>query len=319
MIGRRALLTVGAAALAVPASAAAPPDLRVRGSRAYSESAMVMSVAPDGGSALTLRFCRFPEEDQTWLWCHLYKDGELYAFTRHDLPCSRERFADADQAAYRAAPAKAQLSRAGRGDALSDVRLSADLRFHRSRSAPHGPGAVRGRFEARFYPVEALAAQVLDGRDEVYGACRAQMEIGGRRFVHEGPAKFHEQRQEAPRFEAPFCYAWLAGEGAAATTLLVARGAAGGWRLQGAEAPLADMAIDRPGARRGAVWLLKDGRLLTGRLTDLAGYEIPIYNRQWQGSFVRGDLDGRPIVGVANDWVADPDIYAAANARAWRP
>jgi hypothetical protein len=317
MIGRRALLAAGAAAFAAPASAS--PDLRVRGSRAYSESAMVMSVAPDGSSALTLRFCRFPEEDQTWLWCHLLKDGELYAFTRHDLSSSRERFADADRAAYRAPPARAELSRTGRGESLSDVRLSADLRFHRSRSAPHGPGKLRGRIEARFYPMEALAGAVLAGRDEVYGACRAQVTIDGRHFVHEGPAKFHEQRQEAPRFEAPFCYAWLAGEGAAATTLLAARGAAGGWRLQGVEAPLAEMAIDRPGERRGAVWSLRDGRVLTGRLTDLVRYEIPIYNRKWRGSFVRGDLDGRPIVGAVNDWTAEPDIYAAANRRMWRP
>ena len=29
-------------------------------------------------SALTLRFCRFPEENQTWLWCHILTEGRLY-------------------------------------------------------------------------------------------------------------------------------------------------------------------------------------------------------------------------------------------------
>jgi len=314
-IARRTVLAAVPALAAGPALATPSLDVRVRGSRAYSESAMVMSVAADGSSALTLRFCRFPAEGLTWLWCHLLVDGQLYAFTSHDLPCSDERLADAPRAAYGAAPLNAGLARVGRGHDLSDVWLHADLRFHRSRNAPHGPGSVRGRFRGRFYPVDALATQVLDGRDEVYGAFRAQVEIAGRRFVHEGPAKFHEQRQAAPRFETPFCYAWLAGPTAAATTLLIPPGATGGWRLDGVETPLADMTLDPPAAERRAAWRLRDGRILPGRLRALVRYEIPIYDRVWLGSFVRGDCDGRPVVGAMNDWPGLPDIYSAAYGR----
>lgn len=314
-IARRTLLAAGPALAAGQAFALRPPDFRVRGSKAYSESAMVMSVAADGSSAMTLRFCRFPVEGLTWLWCHILVDGQLYAFTSHDLPCSDERLADAPRAAYGAAPLKAGLARVGRGRDLSDVQLHADLRFHPSRNAPHGPGAVNGRFKGRFYPVDSLATQVLEGRDEVYGAFRAQVEIAGRRFMHEGPAKFHEQRQAAPRFETPFCYAWLAGPAAAATTLLIPPGATGGWRLDGVEAPLADMTLDPPAAERRAAWRLRDGRVLPGRLQALVRYEIPIYDRVWQGSFVRGDCDGRPVVGAMNDWPGPPDIYGAAALR----
>jgi hypothetical protein len=141
------------------------------------------------------------------------------------------------------------------------------------------------------------------------------VEIGGRRFRHQGLAKFHEQRQAAPRFEGPFSYGWFAGENASATTLLVARGASGGWILDGREEPLADMVADPPAQVRTARWKLSSGRTIGGRLEALMRYEIPVFDRRWQGSFVRGEAAERPIVGVLNDWTTTPDIYAAARAR----
>lgn len=319
MIPRRTLLAAAPALIGGPRAMAMSKDLAVRGSHAYSESAMVMSVSPDGSSAVTLRFCRFPVEGCTWLWCHVLHDGELYAFVRHDLPCSAERLAGAPRAEYRAPPADALLSRDGRGPGLTEVRLAAALPFHHSRSAPQGPGSAPGRFDGVFRPTHALGAQVLEGRNEVYGTFRAEIEVGGRRFVHEGPAKFHEQRQEAPRFEQPFCYSWLAGEGLAATTLLIKPGATGGWWIDGTEAPLADMTIDPPGQDRQVAWRVRDGRVLPGRVEALVRYTIPVYDRLWNGSFVRGVCDGRPIVGVVNDWTTQPDIYAAARLRAAQP
>lgn len=319
MIVRRSLLAAGPALLAAPAFAAPSKDLRVRGSKLYSESTMVMSVAEDGSSALTLRFCRFPEEDQTWLWCHILKDGELYAFTTPDLPSGRERLAALDAATWRAAGAEAELARVRRGDKPPAVRLSADLMFHRSRAAPNGPGAVRGRLNGQFFGVSALGAQVLQGRQEVYGFCEADVEIGGRKFAHKGLAKFHEQRQEAPRFEAPFCYAFLSGEAANATTLLLEKGATGGWQLDGREEALADMVLDPPGAERKMLWTFKSGGEMPGRLSALVRYRIPIYGRAWNGSFVKGDAGGRPVVGVMNDWTTTSDIYAASATRSQKP
>jgi hypothetical protein len=281
VIARRSLIAAGpAVALARPALAASK-DVAVRGSKAYSESAMVMSVSADGKSALTLRFCRFPVEGYTWLWCHVLHDGDLYAFTSHDLPATPERLAGTPVAAYRAPPMDAALIRTGRGPQLQDVRLTAALPFHRSRSAPHGPGKAPGRFEGRFHPTSALAAQVLEGRDEVYGTFHAEGVIGGRRFVHDGPAKFHEQRQEAARFETPFCYGWFAGERMAATTLLSPRGATGGWQIDGAEQPLADMTLDPPGAERRAAWRLKSGPRATG---------TPFRARALRGAHLRAHL-----------------------------
>ena len=319
MIGRRSLLAAAPAlALARPALAASK-DLMVRGSKAYSESAMVMSVSADGRSALTLRFCRFPVEGFTWLWCHVWSGGELYAFTSHDLPATPERLAGTPIAEYRAPPMEAALIRTGRGPQLSDVRLSAALPFHKSSAAPHGPGRSPGRFEGRFKPANALAAQLLEGRDEVYGTFHAEGEIGGKRFVHDGPAKFHEQRQEAPRFATPFYYAWLAGARMAATNLLIPQGATGGWQIDGREQALADLTITPPAAERRAAWRFKDGRTMRGRLQALVRYEIPVYDRTWNGSFVRGEADERGIVGVANDWVGPPDIYAATATRSQNP
>ena len=316
MIARRTLLTAAPAlALARPALAAPSRDIAVRGSKAYSESAMVMSVSADGSSAIALRFCRFPVEGFTWLWCHVLKDGVLYAFTSHDLPCTADRLAGTPQATYAAPPMDAALIRTGRGAGLSDVRLKAALPFHRSRTAPHGAGRVPGRLEGRFTPTRALVAPVNAGRDEVYGTFKAEVVIRGRSFIHEGAAKFHEQRQEAARFDTPFSYGWLAGPGAASTLLLGPRGASGGWQIDGGEDALTDMTIDPPGAKRRASWRMTSGHNLSGDLTSLVRYEVPIYDRQWQGSFVRGTVEGRSVVGVTNDWTTETDIYGAAAAR----
>lgn len=314
MIARRTLLAAApAAALARPARAS---DIAVRGSKAYSESAMVMTVTLDNASAMTLRFCRFPVEGQTWLWCHLLHEGRFYAFTSHDLPCTSDRLAAAQLAEYRSTTPKAELVRVRRGSALPAVRLSAELMFHESRAAPHGPGKVPGRIECQFLGVSPLGTQVLEGREEIYGFCDGEVEIGGRRFTLNGLSKFHEQRQEAARFEQPFCYSWVAGDSANATTLLGARGAAGGWQIDGVETALADMTLDPPGVDRRVAWKLKDGKIIPGRLKALVRYEVPVYDRKWQGSFVRGDGPGREVVGVMNDWLAEPDIYAAARSRA---
>lgn len=312
MIARRTLLAAAPAALALPAWAS---DLKVRGSKAYSESAMVMTVGLDGASAMTLRFCRFPVEGQTWLWCHVLHEGRFYAFTSHDLPCTAERQAGLQMGRYDAAPLKAELVRVRRPGALPAVRLSADLMFHESRSAPHGPGKVPGKITCQFLSVSPLETRVLEGREEIYGFVDGQVEIGGRRLTLNGLAKFHEQRQEAARFDQPFNYAWLAGDGANATTLLGAKAGGGGWQLDGVEQPLADLVVDPPGPERRIVWKYKDGGADTGRLKALVRYEIPIYDRKWQGSFVKGDGPGREVVGVMNDWIAAPDIYAAARVR----
>ena len=314
MMDRRTLIAATPALLAKPALAAPSKDIAVRGSKAYSESAMVMSVTPDGLSALTLRFCRFPVEGQTWVWCHLFHEGRFYAFTNHDLPCSSERLAATPVAAYRAAGA--ELVRTRRTPELPAVRLAADLKFHESRAAPHGPGDIPGKFTAQFRAVSPLGTQVLVGREEIYGWCSAEVEIGGRKFVHEGLAKFHEQRQESARFADPFCYSFLSGDAMNCTALLHAKGASGGWQIDGVETAIADMTLDPPGADRRVTWKMKDKPALPGLVEALVRYQIPVYDRHWNGSFVKGTCVGRPIVGAMNDWVTAPDIYAAATARA---
>ena len=101
----------------------------------------------------------------------------------------------------------------------------------------------------------------------------------------------------------------------AATTLIIANGASGGWLFGQAEDGLADMAAERPGDIRAVDYRLRSSRRITGKLSAIVRYQVPIYKQRWQGSFVRGVVDGRPVVGVMNDWVAEPDIYAAAQAR----
>jgi hypothetical protein len=54
---------------------------------------------------------------------------------------------------------------------------------------------------------------------------------------------------------------------------------------------------------------------VAARLSAIVRDEVPIFGLPWRGSFVRGVVDGRPVVGVMNDWVHGADIYAAATAR----
>ena len=72
------------------------------------------------------------------------------------------------------------------------------------------------------------------------------------------------------------------------------------------------MTVQRPGEQRVADYRLRSGRRLHGELSAIVRYEIPIYDRHWQGSFVRGVVDGHAVVGVMNDWPGPPDIYAAS-------
>jgi hypothetical protein len=295
--------------------AAAAKAASVKDLATYSESAMVMSISPDGRSAMTLRFCRFPEAGVTWLWCHLVKDGEMFAYTRHDLPCTADRRADKADTQYDVPGVQAALRRAGQGHSLEAVSVSGELGFHQGTAAPLGDGRLRGSLMGVFTPTHVLGAAVAKDRDEVYGDLVAKLAVGPNRWSHEGPAKFLEQRQTGPRFGPPFSYGWLAGPDAAATTLLVQRGASGGWVVGGAEEALADMALDPPGAERAVAYRLKSGRRLDGRLSAIVRYEIPIFDRHWQGSFVQGMVGGIPVVGAMNDWTTEPDIYAAATSR----
>ena len=313
---RRAVASgLPATAMAGAARAAGPRELTVKGLTTYSESAMVMSVSADGRSALTLRFCRFPDVALTWLWCHIVRDGKMFAFTDHELLSDKARLADGPDADYRVPPMNAALTRTGKGAGLKAVRLAAALPFHEGVAAPGGPGGAKGRLSGVFKPTHALVASVLKDRDEVYGTFEGDVAVGGHRWIHRGVAKFHEQRQTGPRFETPFCYSWLGGEALAATTLLVPQGAAGGWAFGDAEDGLAAMVVDPPGDLRAVDYRLKSGRRMAGRLSAIVRYEVPIYGRHWQGSFVRGVVDGRPVVGVMNDWPGPPDIYEAARSR----
>jgi hypothetical protein len=210
----------------------------------------------------------------------------------------------------------AALTRTGKGAGLKRVQLAAALPFHRGAAAPNGPGDVPGKVAGAFTPQHALVSQVLKDRDEVYGTFEGEIAVGGQRWTHQGPAKWHEQRQTGPRFTTPFCYSWLGAEGLAATTLLVEQGAAGGWIFGDAEDGLTAMTVDPPGALRSVDYRLKSGRRMPGKLSAIVRYQVPIYGRHWNGSFVRGLVDGRPVVGVMNDWPGPPDIYAAARTRA---
>lgn len=303
LIARRSLLTAAAAGWAGRAGAADPfEDPETRALATYSESAMVMVVAGDQDAALTLRFCRFPDAGVTWLWCHALVGGRLLAFTHHRLPTTGERLhARRDGAVFAAAsPYGASIKRSGTANTVGQVDFDLDLRAHASTAAPHGPGPIRLRASGVFRPGQGLPPSLSD-RQELMGAVDCRLEVDGRTFAIADRGKYHEQAQMRPRFIDPFCYLgfWGAGMGG---MFLRARNPSGGLADARGARRLVTYDVEPPGVRRRLAASLSDGERLSGELTALSRFSIPIFGERWRGSFVRGRLNDTAVSGMMNDW-----------------
>lgn len=306
MLDRRRVLGGVAALAATPGYAGSPTtDLRILGKPTYSESVMVMMANAAERTALTLRICRFPDEDMTWLWCHVLAEGRLHAFTRHDLPCTGERINGRPGQANYDTPGvpEVRLGRALGPDGVSGAGFAGDLRFHRSTQAPHGPGDVRGVFSGQFEAARDLSRHARTGRTEVMGLVRATLAIGGKTLTLDGPGKFHEQHQTQPRFIDPFRYTWLwtGTEGGVVTGYR--DGVRGAWSLAGRDLEAESLDISAPApVRRMTLGLRGEAAPRVVRIRSLARYQIPIFGETWRGSFVAAQTGARQMAGIVNEW-----------------
>ena len=273
--------------------------------RGYSESAMVMYVAADGETALTLRFCRFPDDGVTWLWCHVLDGDRLFGFTDHDLPCDGARAFDGPAAAYATVAPTALIERSGSDGAMTEARFSAGLLMAERAAGRHGPGDTRGSVNGVFTPRYSLGEAVAEGRREVVGDLVGEIVLGGRRLRLEGLAKYHEQRQDTPRFIEPFRYLCLWGPTASCVAIASRAGQIGAAMLDGAESVVTRFVAPPIADARSVELGLRDGIGLRADVRTLKAISLPIGSETWRGSFVTATLGGHAVTGMLNEWQAD--------------
>lgn len=271
----------------------------------YSESAMVMYVAEDGSVALTLRFCRFPDDGVTWLWCHVLTGDRLLGFTDHALACDGARVFAGSAAAYETAAPAAWIRRSGSDGAMTEARFGADLAMVEGDQGRHGPGDVPVSLSGAFRPLYSLGEEVAAGRREVVGMLQGEIRLEGRRIALEGLAKYHEQRQVTPRFTEPFRYLCLWGADASCVAIASRAGQIGAALVDGHESVITRFEAPPVAAARSATLGLRDGTLLRADIRTLKAISLPIGEETWRGSFVTATLGARRLTGMLNAWRPD--------------
>jgi hypothetical protein len=275
-----------------------------------SEAVYLDAVTDDGRSGAVLRLCRHPQEGFAWLWGHVFLNGSVYAFTRHDAPCTAALTSiDAARVAYRSEGdwSALEFEREGVVDAVSRVEAGATLALHESRHAPHGPGPIAATVTATFMP-RMPAVSNLPGRNEVVGEADVRIVLGRHAFELRGRGQFHEQVQTEPRFTTPFVYGTLRGRDFATVFVRTSSVARGHW-LEANRATRVDrVEISPPGSRRALVLHTTAG-VLSGTLETTYEYTIPIGRGCRPGTLVVGEIGGKPVSGCVNDFLVDSLDY----------
>lgn len=273
--------------------------------RGYSESAMVMYVAEDGSVAVTLRFCRFPDDGVTWLWCHVLEGERLFGYTDHALACDDSRVFAASTALYRTAAPSASIQRSGSDGAMTEARFAAELRMTEGADGRHGPGDTPVSLSGVFTPRYSLGEEVAAGRREVVGALVGEIIIDGRRLRLDGLAKYHEQRQDTPRFTEPFRYLCLWGASASCVAIASRAGQIGAAVLDGVESVVTRFEAPPIANARSVVLGLRAGPTIRAEVRTLKAISLPIGDETWRGCFVTATLGSHSLTGMLNEWQAD--------------
>lgn len=285
------------AAFALSACAAGPGrGGTLEGRPIYSESVQMSCADPSGERVFSVRLCQYPQAGLAWIWAAALVDGEVLQFVDNAARWRGQASVapEAKAARYQAqAPgARVEFQREG---ALSAPTLTS------MQAAFDGTRGAAFTLDARFAPNAGFAG-LLPGRTEIFGEATATLTLAGRTIEIAGPGQWHEQPQSDPRFVTSFDYASLWGDGAFATLLETPDGAGGYAICDGATTPFEPARFTAPGPTRTIMAQRADASVETITLNEIAVYWIEIYGRPWRGSFVRGALCGRPIIGFANTW-----------------
>jgi len=276
------------------------------GQALWSESVRMDSQSADGEEGFWLRICRYPGNDTTWTWGHVFTYNGLYAFTDHYQPCSEQRTdLSQNQVTYQSGQGSNQVTLVRNGTQLSPLSCSARARvnMHKRNDAPHGAGNYPVAIDAEFTSLTSYA-DLLPGRTEVQGRVQATIEVENQRLQFDSLGQFHEQPQERPRWMSPFTYLSVWSEELAATCILTPR-SSNGFVFQNGELFLvSEIAIEPPAPSRGLLITLANGRTLEGRTETKHQFAIPVYDNDWNGSRVFASINGTNCAGAVNDYLS---------------
>lgn len=280
------------------------------GEETWSESLMLLHFDARAENGFSVRVSRYPEMNATWVWCHLLREGRLYAFTERRLPCSVERnVATTPRATYDAPAAGVSMARKGVVDDMRAITVEATLNAHAREQGLDGFGETPIALSARFRP-EWRKSNTPEGRAEWTGQVEASLAIGGRAMNFAGVAKAHEQVQTRPRFGDPFTYAMMWSPTASLVALASPTRRYGDWERGRVSVAVEQLDVAAPGADRRFRLRLADGADVQGVAHTIAAYRTPVFGRFWSGNIVRAVLGEEHMVGMLNDWRPDEHIFS---------
>ncbi len=298
--------------------ASAPPDRRFANLETLSESVHSGVASDDGQMRLTMRLCRYPQQELAWVWMHARTPEGFFSFVDHLAPCGTEPTpVGAAATRYTDWIGSLVFERQGAMDKPTSVSAEGRCLARKTEASAFGDGEHRMRAGIAFSP-QRLYQGLNKGRTEVFGRAKATVIIDGKTTEFEGPAQFHEQQQTTPRFTAPFCYMTLWGQDAA-STMLIAPKRRDGYLLEGDKSTeVENVTLDPPGAARRAIQVkLADGRALEGEVEIVQAYTIPLVGNTWRGHMVKVRLGERTFMGHVNDYIIGDGVpYAGATAPA---
>jgi hypothetical protein len=302
---------VSLAGVAPPAFAARRrPDVAQKTS--WSESIMVVYLSDDLKTGISYRICRFPDLDDTWVWCQVIVDGKMYAYTDQYLPCATSKNLPASEVALYDAPGlHARMTRLGTSAELQRMSFSFDGPCHPGTGAQEGAGHVPVSLEGIFYP-DRTHGHGQTGRVERTGRVEATLRIGGKTTTIAGVGKQHEQTQTGPRFDKAFTYCNLWNANASFLGLFAADREYGDVQTGGQTRAVEKFFIEKPARNRKFMGVLADGAKVRGSVHTVIDYQIPIYDRIWRGTMVSGEVEGVKMVGTVNDWRGEDQAYPAS-------
>jgi hypothetical protein len=163
---------------------------------------------------------------------------------------------------------------------------------------------------ATFTELFGSAGSNLPGRTESIVQVHAEIEIDGKSHSVNGYGQFHEQLQDAPRFDTPFTYVSLRGHDTALVALRGPRAGGGVKYGRSSVSPVEGFQIDSydtnwpvgPRQFRGG----ESGRtsfVTSGVVTPTVTYSVPILDGRRPSAVVVGVLDDSHVTGFVNDWV----------------
>jgi hypothetical protein len=282
-------------------------DADQRGLETTSEAVYADCVSDDGRRGFVVRLCRYPEAGFAWMWCHLFADGQIYAYTGHTLACDgplTDLSADPTAYALEWPDGAVRIERLGDRSAPGRCTIAARCAAHEARHPPHGSGPIAVRLDADFRP-SSRAVSNLSGRTEALGTLEGQAVVDGRTIRFSGRGQFHEQVQTAPRFTTPFTYLTLRGADLGFIGIRLREQGRGFLLRATTTTEIVRIGLSPPGSERQLLLEDRSGTRIRGALVTTFDYSIPVFDGCRPGTLITGTLDGQSVSGCVNDYLAD--------------